>query len=52
MMGVLVDGTGTVVTVVIGVDGISKTSCVGLSGTVCVQPQVPAITNKNRIKNR
>ncbi len=46
---VLVDGTGTGITVVTVVDGISKTRCVPLSGTVCVQPQLPAVTNKNRI---
>ena len=52
MTGVPVDGTGTIVTVVIGVEGISKTRFVPLADAVCVQPQIPTITNKNSIKRR
>jgi hypothetical protein len=50
--GVPVDVMGTVVTVVTGVEGISKVSFAPVSGTGCVQPQVTKVTTKNRIRNR
>jgi hypothetical protein len=52
MTGLLVDGMGMVVTVVTGVDGVSKTSFVPLSGIVCVQPLIPTKPDKIRIRSR